>query len=98
MARLLPKGTERRRKKMNFRHTALVFLVYTLNSHLKRINKMKTIFVIVISAIVTIGSTVALAQSKVEKSIILNKSINKGNATVAIGEGNTATTGSVTIE
>ncbi|MEO1917225.1 MAG: hypothetical protein ABGX53_02545 [Candidatus Thioglobus sp.] len=59
---------------------------------------MKTIFVIVISAIVTIGSTVALAQSKVEKSIILNKSINKGNATVAIGKDNIASTGSVNIK
>jgi len=36
--------------------------------------------------------------SKVNKSIVLNNSVNKGNATIALGKNNTATTGSVTIE
>jgi hypothetical protein len=59
---------------------------------------MKKAIVIAMSAVVVIGSGAALAESKVNKSIILNKSINKGNATVAIGKGNTASTGSVTVE
>ncbi len=36
--------------------------------------------------------------SVVKKSIILNKSYNKGNATIAVGENNIASTGSVNIK
>lgn len=59
---------------------------------------MKKVIVIAMSAVVAIGSTAALAESKVNKSIILNKSINKGNATLAVGKDNIANTGSVNIK
>ena len=59
---------------------------------------MKKIIIITMSAVVALGSTVALAESEVKKSIILNKSINKGNAAIAIGEGNVANVGSVAIK
>jgi len=59
---------------------------------------MKKIIVITMSAVIALGSTAALAQSKVNKSIILNKSLNKGNAAIAIGKGNAANVGSVAIK
>ena len=46
---------------------------------------MKTFTSAAVLAITTIMSFNTMAESKVNKSIILNKSINKGNATVAIG-------------
>jgi hypothetical protein len=59
---------------------------------------MKKAIVIAMSAVVIMGSGAALAESKVNKSIILNKAINKGNTTVAIGKDNVASTGSVNIK
>ena len=52
-------------------------------------------------AVITIASVIsfnAMAESKIEKSVILNKSLNLGNTTVAIGKDNLASTGSVNIK
>ncbi|MCK5831236.1 MAG: hypothetical protein KAH20_13140 [Methylococcales bacterium] len=49
-------------------------------------------------AITEVMSFNVMAESKVNKGIILNNSINKGNATVAIDEGNKASTGSMTVK
>jgi hypothetical protein len=59
---------------------------------------MKTFTSTATLAILTVMSFNAMAESRVSKSIILNKSINKGNATVAIGRDNLASTGSVNIK
>jgi len=59
---------------------------------------MKNLTKIVVFSVAAILSSNVMAQSKVTKSIILNKSINKGNATVAIGKDNIASTGSVNIK
>lgn len=59
---------------------------------------MKKLIIMTASAAIVCGSSLAMAESKVNKSIILNKSVNKGNATVAIGKDNTASTGSVNIK
>ncbi len=53
------------------------------------------------AAVITLASVLsfnALAESKVNKSIVINKSNNKGNATIAIGKDNMASTGSVNIK
>lgn len=59
---------------------------------------MKKLTIIAISAVAATLSFNVMAQSKIDKSIILNKSVNKGNATVAIGKDNLASTGSVNIK
>jgi hypothetical protein len=59
---------------------------------------MKKITLITTGIIFAVASSMAIAQSEVKKSIILNKSLNKGNATVAIGKDNVASTGSVNIK
>ncbi len=59
---------------------------------------MKNIIVIAMSAVVLVGSTAAFAESEIKKAIILNKSINQGNATVAVGKDNIASTGSINIK
>ena len=59
---------------------------------------MKTLTMTAVLALATTLSFNAMAQSKVEKSIILNNSTNKGNATVALGKDNLASTGSVNIK
>jgi hypothetical protein len=59
---------------------------------------MKTFTTAAVIAIAASMSFGAMAQSTVKKSIILNKSLNKGNATVAIGKDNLASTGSVNIK
>ena len=59
---------------------------------------MKTLTTAAVIAIVSVMSFNAMAQSKVNKSIILNKSVNKGNATIALGKNNLASTGSVNIK
>ncbi len=59
---------------------------------------MKTLTTVAVITIVSIMSFNAMAQSKVNKSIILNKSVNKGNATIALGKNNLASTGSVNIK
>lgn len=59
---------------------------------------MKKITLITTGIIFAAASSMAIAQSEVKKSIILNKSLNKGNATVAIGKDNVASTGSVNIK
>lgn len=50
------------------------------------------------SAAIVLGSASALAQSEVKKSIILNQSKNKGNATISVGKDNLSSTGSVNIK
>ncbi len=59
---------------------------------------MKTLTTAAVITIVSIMSFNAMAQSKVNKSIILNKSVNKGNATIALGKNNLASTGSINIK
>ena len=59
---------------------------------------MKTFSSAAVLTIVSIMSFNAMAESKVNKSIILNKSINKGNATLAVGKDNVANTGSINIK
>jgi len=59
---------------------------------------MKTLKSAVIISIISVLSFNAMAGSKVIKSIVLNKSVNKGNATIAIGKNNLASTGSINIE
>jgi hypothetical protein len=59
---------------------------------------MKTITSVAVLTIASIMSFNAVAESKVNKSIILNKSINKANTTVAIGKNNLASTGSINIK
>lgn len=59
---------------------------------------MKTFKSAAIITIVSILSFNAMAGSKVNQSIVLNKSVNSGNVTVAIGKHNVASTGSINIE
>ncbi len=59
---------------------------------------MKTFTSVAVLTIASIMSFNAVAESKVNKSIILNKSINKANTTVAIGKNNLASTGSINIK
>ncbi len=59
---------------------------------------MKTFTSVAVLTIASIVSFNAMAESKVNKSIILNKSINKANTTVAIGKNNLASTGSINIK
>ncbi|NOR69153.1 MAG: hypothetical protein GQ532_19265 [Methylomarinum sp.] len=59
---------------------------------------MKTLTSAAIITIVSVMSFNAMAESKVTKSIVLNKSVNKGNATIALGKNNLASTGSVNIK
>ncbi len=59
---------------------------------------MKNLTKIVVFSVAAILSSNVMAQSTVEKSIILNSAVNKGNATVAIGKDNIASTGSVNIK
>ncbi|MDT8405848.1 MAG: hypothetical protein RQ715_01215 [Methylococcales bacterium] len=59
---------------------------------------MKKMIIVVMGVVVALGSTMAMAQSKVEKSVILNSSKNAGNANIAIGRDNVASTGSVNIK
>ncbi len=59
---------------------------------------MKKFLVAGIGAVVVLVSTSVMAESKVEKSIVINKSNNKGNATIAVGKDNMASTGSVNIK
>lgn len=59
---------------------------------------MKKIIVIAMGVVITLGSTVTFAESEVKEAIILNKSLNQGNATIAVGKDNLATTGSVNVK
>ncbi len=59
---------------------------------------MKTFTTAAVLAITAVMSFNAMAESKINKSIVLNKSINKGNTTVAIGKDNLASTGSINIK
>ncbi len=59
---------------------------------------MKTLTMTAVLALASTLSFSAFAESTVEKSIVLNKSINQGNATVAVGYDNLASTGSVNIK
>ncbi len=59
---------------------------------------MKKLIVILAGSAVALASTLAMAESKVEKSVILNSSKNKGNASIAIGKDSLASTGSVNIK
>mgnify|MGYP000276407475 FL=1 len=61
-------------------------------------NSMKTLTSVAVFAIASVLSFNAMADSKVNKSIILNKSLNKGNAAIAIGKGNAANVGSVSVK
>jgi len=70
--------------------------LYFLNN--KRSNIMKTLTSVAVFTIASVLSFNAMAESKVDKSIILNKSVNKGNAAIAIGKGNSANVGSVALK
>ncbi len=59
---------------------------------------MKTLTMTAVLAVAATMSFNVMAQSRLDKSIVLNKSVNKGNATVAIGKYNLASTGSVNIK
>lgn len=59
---------------------------------------MKKIILLSVSAMIALSSTITLAESKVNKSIILNKSVNKGNAAISIGKDNAANIGSVALK
>lgn len=59
---------------------------------------MKTFTSAVVIAVVSVMSFTAMAESEVEKSIVVNQSLNQKNATVAIGKENIASTGSVNIK
>ncbi len=59
---------------------------------------MKTLTSVAIISIVSVLSFNAMAGSKVKQSIVLNKSVNAGNATLAIGKNNLASTGSIQIK
>ncbi len=59
---------------------------------------MKTLTSVAIFALTSVLSFNAMAESKVEKSIVLNKSINQGNATIAYGYDNLASTGSINVK
>lgn len=61
---------------------------------------MKALTLITVSALAATLSFSVLAEPKttIKKSIVLNQSINKGNATVAYGEDNLASTGSVNLK
>ncbi len=59
---------------------------------------MKTLSSVAVIALTSVLSFNAMAESKVEKSIVLNKSINQGNATIAYGYDNLASTGSINVK
>jgi hypothetical protein len=59
---------------------------------------MKTLLSVTAIALTSVLSFNVMAESKVENSIVLNKSLNRGNATVAIGYDNLASTGSVNVK
>jgi len=59
---------------------------------------MKALTSAVIVSIVSVISFNVMAESKVNKSILLNNSVNKNNATISIGQNNLASTGSINIE
>lgn len=49
-------------------------------------------------AVFALSSTVAMSESKIKESVVVNQSLNKKNATIAIGEDNLSSTGSVNIK
>ena len=59
---------------------------------------MKKVTLLAVSAVVALSSASAMAESEVKKSVLVNQSINKGNATIAVGKDNLATTGSMNIK
>jgi len=59
---------------------------------------MKKITLFSVTAMVALSSSIAMADSKVKESVVVNTSNNTGNATLAIGEDNLASTGSINIK
>ncbi len=59
---------------------------------------MKKLTLLAVSAVVAMSSATVMAKSEVKKSVLVNQSINKGNATIAVGKDNLATTGSMNIK
>ncbi len=59
---------------------------------------MKTLTMTAVIALASTLSISAFAESTVGKSIVLNQSYNRGNATVAVGYDNLASTGSINIK
>ena len=79
-----------------------MFLIYRHNvSELNKTqeeNIMKKLTLIAVSAVVAFSSATVMAKSEVKKSVLVNQSINKGNATIAVGKDNLATSGSMNIK
>ena len=59
---------------------------------------MKSLTTLAVITITSVISFNAMAESKIIKSTIVNKSINKGNSTVSTGIKSLASTGSVNIK
>lgn len=59
---------------------------------------MKTITLIAISAVAATLSFNTMAESYVKDAIVINKSYNKDNATIAEGKYNLASTGSINLK
>jgi len=85
---------------LSFHQVCIIDLRFEKNIIIKqqRSNIMKTLTSVAVFAIASVLSFNAMAESKVNKSIILNKSLNKGNAAIAIGKGNSANVGSVSVK